>query len=138
MTGTPPPADSETGPLDLAVRLWAECLALLGAEIVLARAEARQAVRGLAAGLAALGLALILALVGIVALTGAAVAGLVAAGLSPSLAALVVAAAALALCALSARWALARLARAAGLPGRTVQNLRRDVETLATLVNRDA
>jgi uncharacterized membrane protein YqjE len=124
--------------MDLAARLWAGILALLEAEIALAGAEARQAVRSLAAGLAVLGLTLVLALAAVVALTAAAGAALVEAGLSPALAALLVAAGALALGALCAWWALSRLARAAGMPARTVRNLRRDVETLATLVNRHA
>ncbi len=138
MTGTPPPASEEAGLPGLAARLWADIAALIRAEIALAGAEARQAARNVAYGLAALGLSLVLAFSAVVALTGAAVAALVAAGLSPALAGVVLAVVALMLAGLCIWWGLARLGRAAGMPARTMQNLRCDVKTLATLVTRNA
>lgn len=138
MSETPPPAEGEVSLFDLAARLWADVSALIGAEIALAGVEARRAIRGLALGVAALGMALVLVLVALVALTGAAVAGLVAAGLAPALAGLLVALGSLVLAGLCVWWAMSRFTRAARMPARTVQNLRRDVETLATLVKRDA
>lgn len=138
MTGGPPPAVDEAGLPGLAARLWADVVALLRAEIALAGTEARQAVRGVAFGLAALGLGLVLALAAVVALSGAAVAALVGAGLSPALAGLAVAAGTLTLAALCLWWGLSRLSRAAGMPARAVQSLQRDMETLATLVDRNA
>lgn len=138
MSQTPPPAEGEAGLAGLAARLWADVSALLRAEIALAGAEVRQAIRGIALGLAALGLSLVLILVALVALTGAAVAGLEAAGVPAAIAGLIVALGAVALAALCVWWAMTRFSRAAGVPARTVQNLRRDVETLATMVKRNA
>jgi len=135
---TPPPFGDEAGLAGLVARLWADISALVRAEIALTRAEVRQAIRGIAFGIAALGLALVLVLVALISLTGAAVAGLVAAGLHPAIAGVIVALGAVALAALCVWWALSRFRQAAGLPARTAHNLRRDVETLATMVKRHA
>ena len=123
---------------DLAARLWADTAGLLRAEMALAGVEARDALRSVLAGLAGFGVALGLAIAALVALTGAAAHALIAAGLPPALAYLAVALVALLAGWLCVAWAVSALKRAAGMPARTVRNLRRDVETLATMVNRNA
>ena len=111
---------------------------LVQGELALARAEAAERLDAVRQSVIQGALAVVLGIVALNVLAGAAIAGLVALGVSPIWAPVLVGGLLLVLCLAFAQHA-ARLLRDAGtLPRRSAASVKRDVETLQTLVRRDA
>lgn len=110
---------------------------LVQGELALARAEAAERLRTVQQSAVQGAIALVLGITSINVLAAAAVAGAVALGLSPILASVVVGGVLL-LLALGFAQHAARLLREAGnLPQRSGASVKRDIETLQSLVRRD-
>lgn len=126
------------GPGALLAQVLAGVSRLVQGELALARAEAAERLGVLRQSLVQLAIAAVLGIAAINLLAGAAVAAAVALGLHPALAAVTVGGVLLLLALGFAQYA-ARLIRDAGtLPRRSAASIRRDVETLQTMVRRDA
>ena len=111
---------------------------LVQGEIELARAEVARSLRDAAAAVGKLVIAAILGITAVNVLAGAAVAGLVALGLSPVWASVVVGGILLLLAFGTLQFALSVLRPANLAPKRIFPNLRRDAETLKSMVKTSA
>ena len=126
------------GPGAMLAEVLAGVARLVQGELALARAEAAERLGVLRQSLVQVAIAAVLGIAAINLLAGAAVATAVALGLHPAWAAALVGGALL-LLALGFAQHAARLLRDAGaLPRRSAASIRRDVETLKTMVRRDA
>lgn len=138
MTGLedgPPP---ETGPGGMLADVLAKVTRLVQGELALARAEAAERLEALRRALVQLLVAAVLGITAINFLAAAVVAAVARLGLGPSWASVVVGGIVLLLALGVARQA-SRLLREAGMaPGRSAASIKRDVETLQTMVRRDA
>ena len=111
---------------------------LITGEIALARAEAERSLRDAAKAIGLFAVAAIIAIAALNVLSGAAVAGVVRLGLPPHWAAVVVGAALFAAAAGLAYYAKRLLQPVNPGPGRSYENLRRDAETLKSMVTPSA
>ncbi len=132
------PGSGSTGPGAMMADVVAGIGRLVQGELALARAEAAERLQSAKQAVIQVGVAVVLGITAINVLAAAAVAGVVALGLSPIWASVLVGGALLVL-ALGFAQTAARLLREAGaLPKRSAASVRRDVETLQTMVRRDA
>ena len=111
---------------------------LVQGELALARAEAAERLEALRRALAQLLVAAVLGITAINLLAAAAVAAVARLGLGPSWASVVVGGIVLLLALGVARQASRLLREAGKAPGRSAASIKRDVETLQTMVRRDA
>ena len=126
------------GPGALMADVLAGVSRLVQGELALARAEAAERLQSAKQAVLQVAIAVVLGITAINLLAAALVAAIVAMGLSPIWASLLVGVVLL-LLAIAAGLAAARLLRDAGkAPRRTAASVRRDVETLQTMVRRDA
>lgn len=107
---------------------------LVKGELALARAEAERSLRDAAKALGIMAMAAILGITALTVLSGAMVAGLVGLGMPLHWAAVVVGVGLIAVAAGLVYYALHLLKPANLAPNRSFQNLRRDAETLKTMV----
>ena len=127
-----------SGPGAMLAEVLAGISRLVQGELALARAEAAERLGVLRQSLVQAMIAVVLGIAAINVLAGAAVAAAVAAGLHPAWAGVLVGGAILVL-ALGFALHAARLLRDAGrMPRRSAASIRRDVETLQTMVTPDA
>lgn len=115
------------------MRIVSAISGLLRDEVTLAKAEVSRAARDAAIGMAQMVVALILAFVALIVLAGAAVLGLIAIGLSPVVSALVVGVALLLVALALVQMAMRLLSPKNLTPHRTIENVRRDLETIKAL-----
>jgi cytochrome c biogenesis protein CcdA len=128
----------DSGPGAMIADVLAGVSRLVQGELALARAEAVERLEAARQSIVQIVIAVVLGITAINVLAGAAVAGLVALGLQPIWSAVLVGGLLLLLTFGFAQQA-ARLLRQVGrLPGRTATSVKRDVETLQTMVRRDA
>lgn len=132
-----PAAGESDGFLALLARIVDLVARILRGEAALARAEAKRALRDAAFGIAQVIVAAILGFIGLFVLAAAAVLGLVALGLAPALAALAVGVALLLAAAGVLQYALRLLSPRNLVPRRSIDSLRRDVETFRNAVKSD-
>ena len=126
-----------SGPSTMIADALAGVYRLVQGELALARAEAMQRVHLAREAVVHLAIAVLLGIVALNVLAGAAVAGLVAAGLGPVWSALLVGGV-LGLLALGYAQYAARLGRDVGAPPReSAASLKRDLETIQTMVKND-
>ncbi len=126
------------GPGAMMADVLAGVTRLVQGELALARAEAAERLNAVRQSVIQVVIAVVLGITAINVLAGAAVAAAVALGLSPIWAAVVVGGILL-LLALGFAQQAARLLRQAGeMPKRSAASVKRDVETLQTMVRRDA
>lgn len=138
MTGTENGKDAGRGPGAMMADVLAGISRLVQGELALARAEAAERLDSARQAVIKVAIAVVLGITAINVLAGAAVAGLVALGLAPLWASSLVGGVLL-LLALGFSQQAARLLRGAGSrPKRSGASIKRDVETLQTMVKRDA
>jgi cytochrome c biogenesis protein CcdA len=131
-------AADEHGPGAMIADVLAGVSRLVQGELALARAEAAERLEAVRQSVVQIVIAVVLGITAINVLAGAAVAALVASGVQPIWSAVAVGGLLLLLTLGFAQHA-ARLLREAGrLPRRTAASIKRDVETLQTMVKRDA
>ena len=138
--GGAPETDEARGGDGFAVilsRIFAAGAGLMRDEAALAKAEVSRAAKDAALGLGQMLVAVILAFVALIVLAAAAVLGLVAVGVSPFVAALVVGFGLLLIALALVQMALRLLSPKNLTPRRTLDNLRRDMETLKALGRSD-
>lgn len=143
--GNGPAADGDRGPhqgeaprsdegfIAVFLRISSAACGLIRDEAALAKAEVSRAAKDAVMGIAQLVVALILVFVALIVLAGAMVLALVAFGLSPVIAALVVGVVLLLIALALVQMALRLLSPKNLTPHRTIENLRRDMETLKAL-----
>lgn len=137
MTDTPgngATEDSAPGALGAAAAVLRALTEVASDEMALARAQLRQSLRQAVAAGVALVLALVLGLAAVNLLTASAVAGLMRAGFGPVWATLTVGLVLTLLAAGSAAYAWTSLRSASEGPGNTLRSLRRNAETLRSMV----
>lgn len=132
------PADGPPQAADLVADLLSGLSRLVRGEIALARAEVARGLRAAVGALVAIGVAAILGLTALNVLAGAAVAALVAAGLSAVWAGVLVGFGLLVVAMVLLGQARGRLRPANLAPRRSMINLRRDGETLKSMVAQHA
>jgi hypothetical protein len=138
MTDTETGRATGQGPGAMMVDVLAGVTRLVQGELALARAEAAERLEAARQSVIQVLIAVVLSITAINVLAGAVVAALVVLGLTPVWAAVVVGGLML-LLALGFAQQAARLLREAGaLPKRGAASVKRDVETLQTMVRRDA
>lgn len=135
MTGPDGNHSVGTHPASLLADLASGFSRLIRGEIALARAETSAALRDAARGVAKLAIAAVIGITALNLLAGAAVAGLVHLGLSPAWAAVALAAALLLVAFGLVQTGLRALDPENLAPKRALRNLRRDAETLKTMVS---
>ena len=122
------------GLIDLILQMIGAAGRLVQGEIALAKAEAVQSLEDLVRAVIKLMVAAILAIGGLNLLAGAAVQGLIAAGLKPVWAYLAVGGGLLALALILTLLASRQIKRARLAPARSLDRMRRDAETLKSMV----
>jgi len=138
MTGPEDGQPPEAGPGGMLADVLAKVTRLVQGELALARAEAAERLEALRRALVQLVIAAVLGITAINLLAAAAVAAVARLGLGPSWASVVVGGIVLLLALGVARQASRLLREAGKAPGRSAASIKRDFETLQTMVRRDA